>query len=108
MPERNPDGTFAKGNSGGPGRNRKRYRIEHILEKIGLEEVTVSGDRITKLEALMRSVYNYALKGNSWAVQFIAERTEGKVPNTIAMDESTQEPITLIRIENARPADDNG
>ena len=56
----------------------------------------------------MRSVYNYALKGQSWAVQFIAERTEGKVPNTVTVDESTQEPITLIRIENARPADDNG
>jgi len=96
MPERNPDGTFAVGNSGSPGRKRKRYRIEHILEKIGMEEVKAGGITMTKLDAVMRSVYQYALKGNSWAVQFIAERTEGKVPNAQVIEHTVSEPIKIF------------
>lgn len=98
MPERNPDGTFAPGNSGSSGRPRKIRRIEHLLEKIGLEEVHVGGLTLTKLEAVMRSVYQYALKGNSWAVQFIAERTEGKVPQQQQVEGTSQEPIKLFDI----------
>ena len=50
---------------------------------IGAEEVEYKGQQITKLEAVLRAVYGYALKGQSWAVQFIAERTEGKVRETL-------------------------
>jgi len=44
----------------------------------------------------MRSVYQYALKGNSWAVQFIAERTEGKVPNAQVIEHTVSEPIKIF------------
>lgn len=40
---------------------------------------------LTKLEALMEAVYWCALCGESWAVQFIADRTEGKVKDVIEM-----------------------
>jgi len=96
MPERNPDGTFAPGNSGSAGRPRKIRRIDHLLEKIGLEEVKASGLTMTKLEAVLRAVYQYALKGNSWAVQFIAERTEGRVPQQQTIEHVSHEPIKLI------------
>lgn len=41
---------------------------------------------VTRLEALMEAVYWCALRGESWAVQFIAERTEGKVKDTLALE----------------------
>ena len=31
-----------------------------------------------KLEVVMSKVFGYALEGRAWAVQFIADRTEGK------------------------------
>jgi len=34
-------------------------------------------------EAVYLRVYVEALQGESWAVQFIAERTEGKVPQQV-------------------------
>lgn len=40
---------------------------------------------LTKLEALMEAVYWCALRGESWAVQFIADRTEGKVKDVLEM-----------------------
>lgn len=75
------------------GRKPSRRRIEPLLQRIGEEELDYQGGTITKLEAVMRAVFNYALKGQSWAVQFIAERTEGKVRDT-AVD-STTEPKTI-------------
>lgn len=41
---------------------------------------------ITQLEALSDAVYYHALMGESWAVQFVAERTEGKVKDTLAIE----------------------
>jgi len=92
---RDNGGRFAKGNPGGPGRGKKVRRIEHILERIGEEEVTAQGMTMTKLEAVLRAVFAYALKGQSWAVQFIAERTEGKVRDQLEIAETTG-PIRLI------------
>ena len=96
MPERNPDGTFAPGNSGSAGRPQKRYKIPTILERIGEEEIDVKDMSITKLEAVLRKVYDYAFKGQSWAVQFIAERTEGRVPQQQTIEHVSHEPIKLI------------
>ena len=33
----------------------------------------------------MRKVFEYALQGKSWAVEFIAERTEGKVRQALSV-----------------------
>lgn len=80
---RNPDGTWAKGTSGcpnSPGRPKSPRRIEGILQRIGQEPVLVEGgETITRLDRLMRTVYEYAESGNQWAVTFVAERTEGKI-----------------------------
>ncbi len=99
MSGRNPNGTFAKGNSGGPGRKRKRYRIEHLLEKVGQEKVMIGEEEVTKLEALLRAVYGYALKGNSWAVQFVADRTEGRVAFRQWDDDVADDKIEVARFD---------
>ena len=90
-----PGGVTGKGwkpgESGNPnGRPPKIRTIPDILHKIGDEEGTVDGS-LTKLDVVLRKVFDYALEGKSWAVQFIADRTEGKpreyVEQTIIEDE---------------------
>jgi hypothetical protein len=71
------NGQFKPGHSGNPnGRPPKARCIPDILQKIGEEEGTIDG--MDKLEVVMRKVFQYALEGKSWAVEFIANRTEGK------------------------------
>ena len=88
---------FAKGKSGNPkGRPRKQQCIPDILRKIGAEEIDTQNGKMTKIEGLMRMVYKEAVTGNQWAVNFIADRTEGKPAQT--MDYTTAgEPISEVR-----------
>tara|TARA_Y100001963_G_C6792847_1_gene456654 strand:- start:81 stop:479 length:399 start_codon:yes stop_codon:yes gene_type:complete len=70
---------FKKGQSGNPnGRPKGSRSIPDMLLKIGSEDGTKDG-QYTKLEVVLRRVFEYALDGKSWAVEFIADRTEGKV-----------------------------
>ena len=75
---RNSKGQFTKGKSGNPkGRPKNRVSIPDILRLIGEEPAAAKSDK-TKLEVVMRRVYQFAHEGKPWAVQFIADRTEGK------------------------------
>ena len=70
---------FVKGQSGNPkGRPPKQRCIPDILRKIGAETINTKDGTMPKMEALMRMVFKSAVEGNSWAVNFIADRTEGK------------------------------
>lgn len=80
---------WVKGQSGNPlGRPKKTKSISDILNKIGSMALTEEARGIIKNpwakqavtfeQAIMRVTYVMALRGESWAVQFIAERTEGK------------------------------
>jgi len=55
---------------------------------------------LTKVEWMVKVVWNAAMKGEAWAVQFIAERTEGKIMQPIGGDKDNPVPIRLI-YENA-------
>ena len=77
--DRDNKGQFIKGNSyagKSPGRPKGIQQIPDILRKIGEEEGTQDGK--SKLDVIMYKVYQFALEGKPWAVQFIADRTEGK------------------------------
>ena len=50
---------------------------------------------ITMLEAVMRTTMMYAIQGKSWAVQFLADRLEGKPRQTIELEQ--HEPIQLLK-----------
>ena len=67
---RNEDGTFAKGNPGGPGRPR---RWDRALRKAAAEAVTT--EHVT---AIMRRATRMALEGNLSAMRFVVERTCGR------------------------------
>ena len=53
---------------------------------IGEEPAGATLDK-TKLEVVMRGVYKYAVEGRPWAVMFIADRTEGKAVERVAIQE---------------------
>jgi len=82
---RNADGTFKSGMSGNQkGRPKGIQQIPDLLRKIGEEDGSVAG--YTKLEVVLRRVFQFALEGKSWAVEFIAERTEGRVRQELQVD----------------------
>ncbi|MCP4645822.1 MAG: hypothetical protein GY851_35580 [bacterium] len=81
------DTQFKAGNPGGPGRPVKAKCIPDLLRKIGEEGGETP--EVTKLETVLRQVYMYALEGKSWAVEFIADRTEGRAKQSIEIDGST-------------------
>jgi hypothetical protein len=68
---------FKKGESGNPnGRPKKGTAIADILNARGDE---VDDDGLTNRETMLHKVYDKAVKHTDrWAVQFIADRTEGK------------------------------
>ena len=72
---------FKLGNPGGPGRPRKAICIPDILREIGEEPSGIKD--MTKLQAVMHKVYSEAIKGNSWAVNYISDRTEGRAVETV-------------------------
>ena len=75
---RNDKGQFTAGNQEGNrnGRPPKNKHIPDILRQIG-EELTGEKD-ITRLESLCRKVFEHAEKGIRWAVEWVADRLEGR------------------------------
>ena len=54
---------------------------------------------MTKIEVVLRQVFKYALEGKSWAVEFIANRTEGRPHQTLGISDVTDEPIKVFDID---------
>ena len=88
---------FKRGVSGNPnGRPKGARSIPDILRKIGDEEGTLDGK--SKLDVIMYKVFQFALEGKPWAVQFIADRTEGKAKE-IREVTNKNEPIKIMSFE---------
>ena len=86
------------------GRGITRFNIPSLLKKIGEERLPPAlrgkvpefvRESKDMLEALMRTTYSHALHGESWAVQFIAERTEGKIKDKLEVEARTVPPIVV-------------
>jgi hypothetical protein len=89
---------FVPGKSGNPkGRPKGSSSIKDHLRRIGDE--ILEGSDMSKDEAIMRKVYKLAFEGQPWAVQFIADRKEGKPNQSIAYTEKKLEPLEGIVIE---------
>ena len=72
---------FKKGQSGNPkGRPKRAKCIPDILRKITSEK---DKDGVTKLNLILNNVVNEAIKGDTWSIQFIADRMEGKPAQVI-------------------------
>jgi|GEM_PF-4200771 len=70
------------GQSGNPaGRPPRDKCIPDVLRRIGDEEYEGTRKRFkeaSKMEVVLRVVFERAMAGHSWAVQFIADRLEGR------------------------------
>lgn len=95
------------GQSGNPkGRPPKPHCIPDILKAIGAQPLPKDleavlrkkmpglPDKPTHIQALMVATYSRALAGQPWAVQFVAERTEGKSIQPV--DLTTHEPVRIL------------
>jgi hypothetical protein len=115
---------FKKGQSGNPrGCPPREKQIPEILRRIGRRHVCdfrilpqrlqkafgLLGNDITMLEAVCVVSYLCALKGEPWAVDFIAERTEGKVTQSVELNykDKTDEDIIGIIIRLSEQLSDN-
>lgn len=78
------------------GRPPKDLAISDLLRAESLEIDPDTGK--TKREALVKIIYDKALKGERWACEFIVDRTEGKPRYTIDYTEHTLEPIIGLDI----------
>ena len=88
---------FKPGQSGNPnGRPKGTRSIPDILKKIGDEEGTLDGK--SKLDVIMYKVFQFALEGKPWAVQFIADRTEGKAKEFREVTNKS-EPIKIMSFD---------
>jgi len=78
-PVRDKFGRFVPGHSGNPGGKPKgKPQIPDMLRRISKERVKLQGRYVTKLEALLRTAFMQAIKGDAKAREFIADRMEGK------------------------------
>ena len=93
------------------GRPKGTSSIPDLLRRIGEEDVPNElkellkkqfdpddVDKMNMQEAVLRTTFMYAVSGKPWAVQFIADRTEGKPAMTMSIE--THEPIQLIKTGN--------
>ena len=96
------------GQSGNPaGRPKKVSSIADILRKIGEENGgSKEYPEDTKQESVLRQVYFFAAKGKAWAVQFIADRTEGKVVQPVDVDSNQSVNILVTQDQGNVDGDD--
>jgi hypothetical protein len=71
---------------------------DELKEKLKSEFKSENLQGLSLQEAVLRTTYLYAVSGKPWAVQFIADRTEGKPIMTMNLE--THEPVQLIKTGN--------
>jgi hypothetical protein len=98
---RDKKGRFVKGASGNAaGRPKKENSIADMLRDIGDETIIVKdGVEMTKKEALLRQIYSLAFKGEAWAANFIADRTDGRPAQSLVV-KKTDEIVIVVEMPN--------
>lgn len=74
-----------------------RPKWKHITEMLKHE------DNQEKLEQLVHVIYDKALGGDMRAVEFIADRLEGKVTHRLQVSPANDKPIKVFSIEGVDP-----
>lgn len=94
---RNNKGQFGEGNqfSKGKGRPKGSPSIPDILKKVLGEEIGTT-EKMTRLEAILIKVVKEAYDGDKWAVNFLADRLEGKPKQILGLHEVSDEPIQVF------------
>ena len=81
---------FEKGVSGNPSGRPKWKHVTEVMKQ-ELDE--------DKLISMVHMVYDLAMEGNMRAVEFIADRLEGKVAQRVELSTKSDQPIKVFDIE---------
>lgn len=95
---------FEKGKSGNPaGRPKNGKSISSILKAIGDETVEVKDEdgnvlrEVSRLWRIMEITFEWAERGEAWAIKFIAERTEGRVAPAKTSTEKQYDDVEFLQ-----------
>ncbi len=93
----NKDTQFKRGNNANPnGRPKKGTAITDVLRKYADLKVTdLSGDSMTRKEALAKTLWGAALEGDLVAVKYVYDRIDGKPRESVDIDQHTELTITV-------------
>ncbi len=94
---RQKDGTFAPGWKGGPGRPKIGQSYADIIRS-QMDEVK---DGKTEKERLVSKIKELALKGTPWAVEWLADRDEGKSAVNVNLNQK-RNPLSNLTDEEIR------
>lgn len=86
------------------GRGVGTVNLSDVIRRIGAERDPDHRDR-TRMDRLMRTVFEHAEAGEPWAVAFVAERAFGKVKDTLTLEHDNS-PRTLVIYEEIVSATD--
>ncbi len=86
---------FEKGQSGNPGGQRKEKDFANALRVAVNEEHDDQGVKKKKLRMIAERLVREAMCGEGWAIQQVADRLDGKVPQGIENGENGDFAITL-------------
>ena len=103
MAERNPDGTFAKGSSGGPGRKPGAKLLTPLL-RARMAAVDPSTGKLNA-ELYVEKIVELALDGEKWAAELVIERLDGRLPNAQTVEHTIAEPIKILDFVNTTDPD---
>lgn len=92
---------FEKGNPGGPGRPKKEIAIPALLREIGQRQVS-DQDKRTMLMAALETTFKMAIEGESWAMNFIADRTEGKPIQQIISENEDSLVVEVVEVVESK------
>lgn len=80
---------WKKGESGNPKGTKSRRLITTHIERELLQAAN-DGD-VTKARQIAEKVVQMAVDGNTWAIQFVTERTEGKPDQHVSITRNVKE-----------------
>lgn len=87
---------FEKGSSGNPGGRPKEKLFADALRLAINEEAEIDGVKTKKLRVIADRLVKEAMAGESWAIQQVADRLDGKPAQAIVGGDEDDPAISLI------------
>ena len=99
---------YKKGQSGNPkGRPKRGMTFKDILERMTEgERISVGRKKPLKKEAIAAKVIELALKGEPWAVKWVADRMEGLPVQQIIQTGESELVVKRITVDNEDDEDE--
>ncbi|MBM7483333.1 ribosomal protein L17 [Bradyrhizobium sp. USDA 3686] len=89
---------FEPGTSGNPGGRKKEKKFTNALNLALAEEIDKDGTKTTKLRIIADRLVTEAMSGESWAIQQVMDRIEGKPAQAIVGGDEDDAPIKIEKI----------